>query len=737
MSAFLEAGLRVPPKLDPQRREQLTQELANALAYDTNLMKRENAAKRVKLVLQGMARKLGLTGEVQIFGSFSNGFKTGTSDLDIVFLAEPNIEQVPILKKFADLVTDFGFEHVTQIFSANVPLLKFTDIKAQMEVDFCVNNILGVRNSSLLHAYCRHDHRALRLGRLVKQWAKRRQIVGTADGCLNNYAYMLLVIYFLQVITPCVVVNLQAEAKNTVPVVDVKWGIEDTWETKFVDAVEPFPKSRNQLTTAELLLQFFHYYTHIFDWRGQAVCVRLAGEDAPVSKLSISGSVNLDQWLIEDPFDLKHNLAGKCTRAAKQRILDGMRDALATLKLNGKWELAAPVEKPNGYYLKSRISASVTPQALLEEFEDTNLVKLYFPKYEAGMGRPTVFFEFETSYSRRRAHSKNEKFVADYQLQLHQTAEHSLAEAMSTQQFSTYEMASYRMQLHVMAARAKGEAKALGYDMNLYNYYPSPGQMQKPAGTWISPVSSASGVQTQAQHMTVQQAQHVPPMPDMQDGQSSGNKLLQQQQQKQQLRDKQLQQQQQQRQWQAQPEQNQKEQQQQQKQRMLKLKEEQQQNRPWLLTNVAPKKSPTKKLGEEPGLRVDAEKTAITELLRLSRTMPMPMPRVLAMPTRLEPDRPVTSRLQDRKAAWLEVTFDLDPAVQSPVITDQQVKDLQGLMEFTRRYKPAEPVQLRTKQIMQLPLFSPSPDSPPVVKPEHREDLIKFFHWLEKESCPQ
>ena len=34
---------------------------------------------------------------------------------------------------------------------ASVPLLKLTDRDSEMEVDFCVNNQLGVRNSLLLN----------------------------------------------------------------------------------------------------------------------------------------------------------------------------------------------------------------------------------------------------------------------------------------------------------------------------------------------------------------------------------------------------------------------------------------------------------------------------------------------------------------------------------------------------------------------------------------------------------
>merc|ERR1719284_442957 len=112
-----------------------------------------------------------------------------------------------------------------------------------MEIDFCINNELGVRNSKLLYAYCCYDERVLKLGRLVKDWAKRHELVGTADGCLNSYAYMLLVIFFLQSLQPPVVPNLQGMEFESKPVSDRKWGDTDVWETGFFENVSSLPKS--------------------------------------------------------------------------------------------------------------------------------------------------------------------------------------------------------------------------------------------------------------------------------------------------------------------------------------------------------------------------------------------------------------------------------------------------------------------------------------------------------------
>mmetsp|Transcript_32229 Transcript_32229/g.92763 ORF Transcript_32229/g.92763 Transcript_32229/m.92763 type:complete len:732 (-) Transcript_32229:62-2257(-) len=423
---------------------------------DAKIQEKERASKRIRMIMEGAVKKrLKLDGEVKMFGSFSNGFKTGNSDLDVVFLGAAGPDNtISVLGKLASLVPDLGFENVTKIFQANVPLVKFTDILSQMEVDFCINNELGVRNSQLLCAYCQYDDRVRQLGRLVKDWAKRHELVGTADGCLNSYAYMLLVIHFLQQMQPPVVPNLQALATEPVRVVDTKWGCEDYWDTKFVDDVQSLPPSANSMSLGELLMRFFHFFTHVFDWHAHAVCMRLNGPGVSVDKYTLCTAINEEQWYVEDPFDLKHNLAGKCTRAGRKRILDEMHKALAVMRNGGTWAQAAPAGQVDLFFLKCRASQGVTPQALLEEFKEFDLVKLHFSKSDDnGRRMGQAFLEFNSAAARRRAHTKNESYVADCQLQLHYTSQHSLAEAVGQSHFSSYEMSSYKMQQQLLAAR--------------------------------------------------------------------------------------------------------------------------------------------------------------------------------------------------------------------------------------------------------------------------------------------
>lgn len=396
-----------------------------------------NAIARIQLIVAGVLRRLGTSGSVKLFGSASTGFKTGSSDLDLVFndTLSPD-DVIPLLALFSTELPNVGFENVTKIFQASIPLVKFMDKKSGIEVDFCIANQLGVRNSLLLDTYCRYDERVIQVGRLVKDWAKRHELVGTADGCLNSYAYMLLVIHYMQSLQPPVVPNLQVLAKDggeSVPVVDNKWGTQDRWETKFMEDFGSLPPSWNKQGVGELLIGFFSFYSYVFDWRQHAVCMRLNRPGIAIDKFSLATATHAEQWYIEDPFDLKHNLAARCTEAGRRRILVEMQKASDAL-MSGSWDLACPPGAPSSYFLKCRISKAVTPELLLQEFSGLELVKLHFPSDWNGQ----AFLEFPSATAKRRAHAKNEAYVADCQLHLHLSSSYGLAEAASHGELNSF-----------------------------------------------------------------------------------------------------------------------------------------------------------------------------------------------------------------------------------------------------------------------------------------------------------
>jgi DNA polymerase sigma len=415
------------------------------------------AAQRIRATVASViSDEFGIPGDVQLFGSFSTGFKTSSSDVDMAFCGGEHclVEPAYMLASLATRLPDLGFDCVTRIFQASIPLVKFRDIQSGVEVDFCFSNELGLRNSGLLDAYCRCDRRVVMLGRLVKEWAKRHDLVGTADGCLNSYAYILLVIHYLQSVQPPVVPNLQQLAQEPVPIVDGKWGCDDCWDTKFFEDVSSLQASENDQTISELLTGFFDYYGYIFDWQRYAVCMRLNRPGIGVDKFSLVLPVSSEMWYIEDPFDLKHNLANASSPAGRERIWTLMQDACRLLQQQQASASASrmkgvvlakffPDERGKPRYLKCRISRDVTPQSLIEHFTDCNLVRLHFPHNSAESPsyscKGQVFFEFASSSDRRRAHAKNESYVASCQLQLHYASMHGLVESQKEFRYSVHE----------------------------------------------------------------------------------------------------------------------------------------------------------------------------------------------------------------------------------------------------------------------------------------------------------
>jgi DNA polymerase sigma len=315
------------PHVADRIRESTTEFLSNE---KTPPERGELAATQVKELIETIANEqLGLRGEVHLFGSFSNGFRTGSSDVDVVFVGDLGSETpASVLNAFIMHTTDYGFIHVTKIFQANVPLIKMTHAESNIEVDLCINNRLGVRNSYLLLSYCCYESRLADLGRLVKAFAKSRDLVGTADGCLNSYAYMLLVITYGLYVN--LVPNLQLLAHEPVYI--------DRWDVKFLEDLSILPPSTCELSLPELIVGFFHFYAFEFDWEKFAVCMRLFDGSSPVDKFSLMTPTSADQWYIEDPFDLKHNLGGKCSVNGKKTYSWGVSGRRAYVAEHGQLE---------------------------------------------------------------------------------------------------------------------------------------------------------------------------------------------------------------------------------------------------------------------------------------------------------------------------------------------------------------------------------------------------------------
>jgi DNA polymerase sigma len=102
---------------------------------------------------------------------------------------------------------------VFPLLNARIPIVKFTDPVSEISCDICVNNLLAVHNTQLLKAYSIYDERCRQLIYIVKDWSKVRNLNEPYQGTLSSYAFVLLVIHYLQNLKEPVSPNLQDSEK--------------------------------------------------------------------------------------------------------------------------------------------------------------------------------------------------------------------------------------------------------------------------------------------------------------------------------------------------------------------------------------------------------------------------------------------------------------------------------------------------------------------------------------------
>ena len=102
-----------------------------------------------------------------------------------------------------------GIGDVKFISAKRVPILKFDDYLNKISCDININVFLGIVNSDLFKAYSNYDERFRIMGYFIKEWAKKNKIQGGDTGFLTSYAYLNMIILYLQIVIPPVLPKLQ------------------------------------------------------------------------------------------------------------------------------------------------------------------------------------------------------------------------------------------------------------------------------------------------------------------------------------------------------------------------------------------------------------------------------------------------------------------------------------------------------------------------------------------------
>ncbi|XP_015277785.1 PREDICTED: terminal uridylyltransferase 7 [Gekko japonicus] len=297
--------------------------------------------------------------KLSLFGSSKNGFGFKQSDLDICMTIDglesaEGLDCIRIIEELAKVLKKHsGLRNILPITTAKVPIVKFFHVRSGLEVDISLYNTLALHNTRLLSSYAAIDPRVKYLCYTMKVFTKMCDIGDASRGSLSSYAYTLMVLYFLQQRNPPVIPVLQEiyeEQKKPEILVD-------GWNVYYFEKIDELPAfwpdfGKNNESIGELWLGLLRFYTEEFDFKEHVICVRRKNLLTTFKKQWTSKYI-----VIEDPFDLNHNLGAGLSRKMTNFIMKAF--------INGRRVFGIPVRGfPKEY--PSKMEYFFDPEVLTE-----------------------------------------------------------------------------------------------------------------------------------------------------------------------------------------------------------------------------------------------------------------------------------------------------------------------------------------------------------------------------------
>ncbi|KAM6187793.1 terminal uridylyltransferase 7 isoform 2-T2 [Sarcoramphus papa] len=297
--------------------------------------------------------------KLNLFGSSKNGFGFKQSDLDICMTMDgletaEGLDCIRIIEDLAKVLKkQSGLRNVLPITTAKVPIVKFFHVRSGLEVDISLYNTLALHNTRLLSSYAAIDPRVKYLCYTMKVFTKICDIGDASRGSLSSYAYTLMVLYFLQQRNPPVIPVLQEIYKEPKkPEILV-----DGWNVYFFDKIEELSVvwpdcGKNTESVGQLWLGLLRFYTEEFDFKEHVICIRRKNLLTTFKKQWTSKYI-----VIEDPFDLNHNLGAGLSRKMTNFIMKAF--------INGRRVFGTPIKIfPKEY--PSKMEYFFDPEVLTE-----------------------------------------------------------------------------------------------------------------------------------------------------------------------------------------------------------------------------------------------------------------------------------------------------------------------------------------------------------------------------------
>ncbi|XP_045068190.1 terminal uridylyltransferase 4 isoform X1 [Coregonus clupeaformis] len=275
----------------------------------------------ILLDLESFVKRQFTGARLRLFGSSKNGFGFKQSDLDICMVLDgqetaEGLDCISIIESLARLLRKHpGLSNILPITTAKVPIVKFYHVRTGLEGDISLYNTLALHNTRLLASYAAIDPRVKMLCYVMKVFAKLCDIGDASRGSLSSYGFTLMVLFYLQQRNPPVIPVLQeiydGEEKPEVLV--------DGWNVYFYNDLDNLPErwsQKNLECVGSLWLGLLQFYTETFDFREHVICIRQRAALTTFNKQWTSKYI-----VIEDPFDLNHNLGAGLSRRMTNFIM--------------------------------------------------------------------------------------------------------------------------------------------------------------------------------------------------------------------------------------------------------------------------------------------------------------------------------------------------------------------------------------------------------------------------------
>ncbi|KIK95230.1 hypothetical protein PAXRUDRAFT_827214 [Paxillus rubicundulus Ve08.2h10] len=291
----------------------------------------------VRKLLERLIRTIEPDSRLLSFGSTANGFSLRNSDMDLCCLidSDERLSASDLVTTLGDLLERETKFHVKPLPHARIPIVKLSldpspGLPSGIACDIGFENRLALENTRLLMCYAMIDPTRVRtLVLFLKVWSKRRKINSPYLGTLSSYGYVLLVIYFLiHVKNPPVLPNLQQMPPlRPISQEETHIGGYNTWFFDDIELLCQRWQSSNTESVAELLIDFFRYYSRDFSYNTGVASIRAGllkkeskGWQNDLSNSKFNDARERNRFCIEDPFETDFNIARCVTKEGLYQI---------------------------------------------------------------------------------------------------------------------------------------------------------------------------------------------------------------------------------------------------------------------------------------------------------------------------------------------------------------------------------------------------------------------------------